>query len=340
MVILLHILGNGGVLNSAVIFSGNYDAAWLIEIAAFCAVNCFAIASGYVGVNARCGYSNIIHLWLNVFYYNVLIFVVFALVGIIDTLPESIIKLAFPVADSQYWYFSAYFAMFFFVPVLNIGINGIKKSELLITIVVVGILFSVLPLYFGGSYYGLNSGYSTLWLIYLYIVGGYLKKHVVIDSAKAKLLLLMVSIACILIAFSGHLALVKYHVFVNESFMGKILSGLVRYTSPTVLITAIALVLLFAHLRVEGTLSRKLIKILAPAAFSVYLIHAAPLIWILMKDKFVYMVQMSTIEMVLYILGTALIIYFSCTAIDYVRILFFRTLKIKDKLKAIDKRIG
>ena len=49
MVAVLHVLGAGGVLNSATPLSPDYVTAWLLETAAFCAVNCYALLSGYVG---------------------------------------------------------------------------------------------------------------------------------------------------------------------------------------------------------------------------------------------------------------------------------------------------
>lgn len=62
MIVILHTLGHGGILSSVSIFSGKYYAAWLMEIAAYCAVNCYALISGYVGINSKYRYSKIISL--------------------------------------------------------------------------------------------------------------------------------------------------------------------------------------------------------------------------------------------------------------------------------------
>lgn len=48
MVVTLHILTNGEALNSTKVFSGQYEMAWLLQIACFGAVNCYVIISGKV----------------------------------------------------------------------------------------------------------------------------------------------------------------------------------------------------------------------------------------------------------------------------------------------------
>ena len=68
LVAVLHVLGQGGVISEAGKHTpfNAYKVAWFLEIAAFCAVNCYAAISGYVGIKSKFKYSNIIYLWLQV----------------------------------------------------------------------------------------------------------------------------------------------------------------------------------------------------------------------------------------------------------------------------------
>lgn len=66
MVVILHVLGIGGVLNRCVPLSLNYEVSGILETCAYCAVNCFALASGFVMVNTKFKYHRIIVLWLQV----------------------------------------------------------------------------------------------------------------------------------------------------------------------------------------------------------------------------------------------------------------------------------
>ena len=60
----------------------------------------------------------------------------------------------------------------------------------------------------------------------------------------------------------------------------------IRYTSPTILLASVALLLLFARLRLRG-LWEKAAVFLSPMAFGVYLIHTQPLVWANLMKKFV-----------------------------------------------------
>ena len=61
-IMTLHILGHGGILDSLNILSVNYNIAWLLETCAYCAVDCFMLISGYIGVESKFKYSNLIYL--------------------------------------------------------------------------------------------------------------------------------------------------------------------------------------------------------------------------------------------------------------------------------------
>lgn len=71
MVVTLHILTQGGVLNASVRFTSQYEAGWFLQTAAFCAVDVYALISGYVWACAEYRYRKIIELWLQVAVYTV-----------------------------------------------------------------------------------------------------------------------------------------------------------------------------------------------------------------------------------------------------------------------------
>ena len=78
MVVILHILNKGGVLAAAAPLSAGQGTARLLETAAYCAVNCYGLISGYVGVQRRFRYSGALALWLRVAFYTLGITAVFA----------------------------------------------------------------------------------------------------------------------------------------------------------------------------------------------------------------------------------------------------------------------
>ena len=70
MVVILHILNKGGVLAAAAPLSAGQGTARLLETAAYCAVNCYGLISGYVGVQRCFRYSGALALWLRVAFYT------------------------------------------------------------------------------------------------------------------------------------------------------------------------------------------------------------------------------------------------------------------------------
>ena len=63
LVVTLHVMGQGGVLSYSKGINNNF--AWLFEVGAYCAVNCYALISGYVGVKSKFKYSNIMYsMWI------------------------------------------------------------------------------------------------------------------------------------------------------------------------------------------------------------------------------------------------------------------------------------
>ena len=74
MIVTLHMLGHGGVLDDMPPMSRCYQVAWLIEIACYGAVNCYALASGFL--TARCNIRKLMELWLQVMFYSLMITIV------------------------------------------------------------------------------------------------------------------------------------------------------------------------------------------------------------------------------------------------------------------------
>ena len=113
LVTVLHVLGQGGILKSTSPTEINYWIAWLLEICAYCAVNCFALISGYVMVNKTVKAKNIIGLWFQVLFYSLIFTALF-----FAFLPESrsvknLVVAVMPILGRQWWYVSSYFALCF-----------------------------------------------------------------------------------------------------------------------------------------------------------------------------------------------------------------------------------
>ena len=225
MVVILHILNKGGVLAAAAPLSAGQGTARLLETAAYCAVNCYGLISGYVGVQRRFRYSGALALWLRVAFYTLGITAVFACLMPGSVNGDRVLRAFFPVLFRQYWYVTAYFGMCLFIPFFNLLLTA--------------------------------------------------------------------------------------------------------YTSPTVLLAAVALVLCFTGLRI-GPGFGSFIEKASPLAFSVYLIHAHPLIWEhWLAGRFAFLADKPPILLASGVLGGAFAIYLVCSLADVLRAGLFRLFRVK-----------
>ncbi len=330
-VVVLHVLGNGGVLACAEPHSAVYWVAWLWEIAAYCAVDCFAIISGFVMAGRKVKPHKLVSLWLQVLFYSVCITQLVAVLkpGVLGK--GNMVVSFFPVLTNQYWYFTAYVMLFLFLPVLEPGVAALTKKQhgiLLIALLGVATCTRVLEGYvlyenpaFGGEPY-FKSGYSFVWLAVLYLLGSFLQKYV----KKEK-----IHIGAAMGAYLGCVSLTWMWKFLMENVFHRPQYGeiWISYLSPTIVGAAIALFLAFWKLEIRNASLQKLVHRMAPLAFSVYLIHTTPAVFtVLMQNAFVRLAEMSAWKMSLCVFLCAAGIYLLCSGIDAIRCRLFGILHI------------
>ena len=338
MVVILHILGHGGILAAVKPFSLRYEAAWLLEISAYCAVNCFALASGYVMIDLKFKYHRIMSLWLRVVFYAVLISVgfYFCLPGSLNL--KFIIQSFFPVGFNRYWYFTAYFPTFFLIPFFNHLLHTLDHQNarrLIITLV----LLSVYPTLVKADLFVTKDGYSFLWISALYLIGAYCKKCAVGINRKARYAVLLY------LAAVGVTWLWQYGVpFLTFRISGQVKSfsiNLVSYSSPTILLSAVALLIAFSKIKIQKPIIQKSILLLSSLSFSVYLIHDHPMLWqYWFKNHFVSYASLSSFLLPLAVIGTAAVIFAVCSLIDLIRHYLFKWCKVDQKCKFIFDRLS
>ena len=349
MVAVLHVLGQGGILKAAEDSPGQFYAAWFLEIAAYCAVNCYALISGYVGLYSKHRYSSLAELWLRVVYYTVIFTIVFKLLLPDYITPSYFIKAFMPVSTGQYWYFSAYFLMFLFLPLIKPGLRTLSKKQIQFTLASIILLLTVtapsVSIFLEESkrdVFLINSGFSMLWLLVLYILGAYIRRF---DAFKniGKLKSAVGYLSMVLLTWGAKYlsdmieAVNKDHeLLLNVT--AALLKRTVSYRSPTIALSGLFLFLFFINLKLPDFMKR-LATFFAPVSFSVYLIHTNPLIWkTFMNKTFVSFSAFPVPKLIIAVLGSALAIFIGCALADKIRDAVFRKLKVKNHLVALENK--
>ena len=335
MIVSLHFLRHGGVLGAAPFLSVHYELVWMLEILAFCAVNCYAMISGFVGIDSHFRFSNIIALWFHVFFYGFVI-TAFYSVWLPDTVHvENWLAAFFPVTQKEYWYFTAYFGIYFFIPFINHLLNTLSHKQLKSLLAVILIIFSLLPTITQEDIFFTSNGYSPLWLMLMYIFGACIKKCSNIVHSFNNKLLFFLYLNSAFITWGWKLINEYYFLHCKNSSVSNIF--FINYTSPTIIIMSVSLLIFFSKLELKQK-QKKMITKFAPYTFGVYLIHDHPLIRAnLMNNRFAFIINHSSVTTFLLFISFVLSIYFFCTFVDYIRNIIFKLLHLPQLINKMSK---
>lgn len=336
MVVTLHVLGSGGILRAEEPLSAIYCWAWLPESLAYCAVNCYAMITGFVHYDRKYRPSSLVLLWLQTmcYYLGIRIFVWilrpenFSLGALIDTF--------MPISKEAYWYLSSYAGLFILIPFLNAAIKGLTERQTKGLLVAFLAVFSFLPSISRVDAFDLDFGYSTIWLCLAYILGASIKKYNWFDHISPKKAIFTYLVLS-LVSWGGKLGMIAVtrYFCVTENT----LFNFVSYISPTIVFAALSLFVAFKNMHLGTTVS-KIIRTLSPGAFGVYLIHMQPnMKSFFIAKRFVFLTEYPIPIMLLGVVASAVCIFTVCLCIDLIRNQVFKVLKIRLLLERIENKL-
>lgn len=332
LVVVLHLLGRGGVLQSVQPGTANYALAWAFETAAYCAVDCYALLSGYLLCRSRCRPHGLIALWLQVFCYSAGITALFAMVrGGVS--PWRFVQSCLPVTFTQYWYFTAYFAVYCLSPFYNRLLCALSPAALKRLVWTLAALLSILPTAFGADPFVTGQGYSFLWLSALYCFGAYLR------VCPPKPRRAAVWLGGWALCTAAGLAFRFAEEAAELACTGSVGHGgwLLTYCSPLVLGAAVCLFQACREANITGRAPRALIGLLAPVSFGVYLFHAQPFVFHRILDgALTPLAALPAWQFALAVPGLAVAVFALGAAVDWARIGVFRLLRAD----ALSRRLG
>lgn len=310
MVCLLHTLGHGGILNASVKGSISYNVFWFIEILSYGAVDAFALISGYASKNKPQRYDKIINIWFQIFFYSFILTVLFTIVGINKNVRMTdMITSAFPITYNKFWYMTAYFALFFTMPIINNFMINIDEKTAKKTFIIMFVLFSLIG--FINDSFCTISGYSTIWLMILYCLGALAKKINLFEKKKTITLIIMWGI-CII------------STWILRVYFGY--KNMMTYISQTILLSAILMVVLFSRIKLKGNVISKL----APLVLGVYLFQLNPVIWNgYIKNAFIFVAYKNIVVAVLLILLFSGVIFGCGLIVEMIRNKISNIIKIE-----------
>jgi surface polysaccharide O-acyltransferase-like enzyme len=134
--------------------------------------------SGYLLCEKQFNTKRIITIWIQVFFYSVLLMCAVVVIGEEPFSVISMIKALLPISGNQYWFARVYIGLYLLMPFINKFILSLNKKNyqafLLICFVIFSLWRSFIP--FAKT---LNSegGNSIIWFVILYCFAAYIKLY-------------------------------------------------------------------------------------------------------------------------------------------------------------------
>lgn len=320
MVVMLHVLGQGGILDSSQGLNNKF--AWWLEIMSIGAVNCFGLITGYLMVYKQFSFVKLVNIWFQVFFYSFGISLLFYILGYGGISLAGLYKFILPVTTGQYWYVTAYFVTFLLMPILNLALNSFDQKTMSKQLFIFFVLFSassILPKFNG---YNLSAGYSWMWLSYLYMLGGYYRKYYR-DNVRKFRFPFAVYLLCAGFTFVFKFFISKYIIYVNWL-------AWFDYIGPTTLIGSIALLSYFDNLNINSKFLQKSVLLLSNLSFGVYLLHVHMLVWNnMVLSRFAHYSSYDLPVFLTSIFSSVLVVYFMGVSVDFIRDKLFKALEIE-----------
>ena len=330
MIVLHHLLLHGGMTGSFALFSPSGLLINLFNAATRCAVNVYALISGYVMVNARFRPARLIGLWLQVVFYGVLAALCLPLMGGSLQL-QHFVDAVTPVSHDHYWYFTCYFVAFCLSPFLNLLLHAMSKKQTGALLMTFAALFSLLPTLMLEDRFQLSGGYHPAWLVVMYLFGGAMRLHGV-PGFGGRLKACAVLAGCVLLSWGFRLAVLAMNALWLEEW-------LLHYTAPTTLIGSIVLFSLFMGRKLPKWLGKTTCA-LAPLTFGVYLIHDNPLVReYLIKMRLTVLAGLNPVLMLSGLFACWAGVYGVCLLMEWLRTRLFAVLKVSALCERIEKRL-
>lgn len=276
-------------------------------------INCFVLITGYFMCKSEITLKKFLKLLLEVEFYEILIYLCFALFGGNGFSLKDFIWYSLPFRTINTWSFTdGYLLFFFFIPFLNILINGMDKKRHGILLVLCLAIFSVIAKI---PQIPVNLNY-IFWFCIIYLIGAYFKCYPFHEGdvkfwRRSSLISLLVSILSVLVS------LTLVYFLKIECRRGVVYYFVEDSNALLAVATSVCVFVLFNSIKVKQS---KFINSVAAGTFGVLLIHdnlqIRPWLWNDILDNAQYF---NSNLLYIHAIFVPIVVFVICSLIEYLR---------------------
>lgn len=298
MIIFHHIAVHGNFSNPDVT---SYLFIVLMQMGGKIGVNIFILISGYFLIKSeKIKIKKILKLWGQMFFYSLLIYIIFCVLGLIEFEINSFTNALLPVLNETWWFATLYFILYLISPFLNMILRKIDKRIYSKIILLILITLCIIPIFECEG----NTLNSLIWFMTLYSISAYIKLYGdnwKISSENCFIILVIISFItyCVVSIFY----MTSTYLFAMESL-------------PIFLIS----LLLFLGFKNSNIKDNKFINKIASTTFGIYLIHDNVYIRLFLWNYiFKLNIYENDIVLIPYSILSCMIVFVVCSLIDLIR---------------------
>lgn len=277
-------------------------------------INCFVLITGYFMCTSSITVRKFVKILFEYMFYSITISSIFWITGYEPFSILTLIKVLIPIRMIGTDFVNAFIVFFLFIPFLNILIRHIDEKQHVLLL-----LWCSFTYIFMGSVpivLSVTMNYVS-WFSVLYIIASYIRLYPKKIYTNKRLWLYTLS-GFILIDSISIIVCTQLGVLMNKNI------SYVFVTDSNVFLavaTGVSAFMLFRNIELKNN---KIINKIAASTFGVLLIHAnsdtmRQWLW---KDVFDNVGHYNSSLIPLYAIGSVLIIYITCSIIDFLRIRF------------------
>ena len=329
LIVLYHVIVQGNI-PSHYQNGGVSILIFLIEMTTLVHVNSFILMTGYFQCDKKFKMSKVLKLINMGLFYRITIMILFGFLGFTTLTKLDILKQSSILDIGQYWFIRIYIFLYCLTPFLNMLISKLSKSDYLKMLGVLFVIFSLIPYITGNQAFD-NNGYTLYQMVFMYLIGGYLKHFPLEKSylfkrfSKSLYQIILIGIAFMCIVVNSSIFIASYSLRDINSIAKSIASNfhmtLVQYENPFIIFQSIAFFSLFGTLNVHNRFINKISSL----TLGIYMIHGNSYIrtniykWLKIDAG-----PITSYKFIIYMFAVAIFIFIACAIIEWIRQIIFK----------------
>ena len=270
LIIFLHSIDHSGVLEHAencgmpMYFYVRFTYAMCMVC-----VNIYVMLSGYFMIRSKFRLHKLVTLWMEAVFYGFVLKLLFMASGRDGFSLVSLASCFFPIFTGRYWFLTIYVGMYLASPFLNILIHAMDKKQHTMLNLCLAVLFSAW-ISIHPNMKGMNSGggWGIAWFVVLYITAAWFRKYYTPNGKPLRYICIYFAIPLAVAALQCLLGGTKM-----AGLFRSVTGNWFRYDSLPVYIMTLALFAAFLNVQIRNEKLSKIITVISPLTFGVYLIH-------------------------------------------------------------------